>query len=190
MAGLPYHAARNRVVKMALDQGFGWVFFLDTDTVPPPRVVAHLLQTGRDLVGALYFRRYPPYDAAASILSKDAKGNTVQSRLPPYQPGEILPVDFLPTGCTLISRRCIEAMFAHFPRPYDWGFDIAPVPDGMGGALPGFSEDYIFSWRAKTIGFQPYLHTGLVCQHEMIGVVTDQGLVARNSDLKAVESQT
>ena len=30
--------------------------------------------------------------------------------------------------------------------------------------------------RAKALGYQIWVHTGLVCQHEMMVVVTDKGV--------------
>jgi len=174
--GLPYHAARNLGAKIALDGDFGYLFFLDADTLPLHDMVTKLIATGRDLVGGMYFRRFPPYDPSSGMAVVDATGKVgVSTNLPPHSPGDILPVDFLSDGATLISRRCLLEMFRNFPRPFDWGYDIAPVPDIGGGTIPAFSEDFIFSYRAKQVGFQPWLHTGLRCGHELNMVVTTLG---------------
>ena len=168
--GGPYDASRNAAAKACVDGGFGYLFFLDTDTIPNSDTVMKLIATGRDLIGATYRRRHPPFDIIGATAMLDAKGQIIGVPIKNDRPGEIVPVDFLPTGATLISRRCLEAMFAVFPRPYMWGIDVAPVSDGAGGSLPQVSEDYVFSLRAKTIGYQPWLHTGLWCKHEIDGV--------------------
>lgn len=172
--GYPYDAARNRAARICLDNGFGYLFFLDTDVLVPHDVVTKLMETGRDLIGALYRRRHPPFDLLAANIGKDPKGEMTPMSLENYRPGEIVSVDFLPTGATLISRRCLETMFARFPRPYTWAYDVAPVPDGVGGSLPQVSEDYIFSLRAKAIGFTPWVATGLWCSHEIDGVLASE----------------
>jgi len=174
--GLPYDAARNQGLKWALDGQFGYLYFLDSDTLPPVDIVPKLIATGRDFIGGLYHQRGGAFLPVPGNLVKNEKGEWEKGGLPPHQPGEIIPVDFLGMGSTLISRRCLQAVLDHFPRPFAWGKDIAPVPDEHGGHLPGVSEDYMFCIRAKALGFQPWCHTGMVCQHEMMVVVTDRGV--------------
>ena len=178
--GMPYHAARNLALKTAYDGGFGYLFFLDDDVIPPADMVLRLIEASRDFIGGLYFRRYPPYDPASGIgvieKGKEQDERAVRTILPPHNPGDIIPIDFLASGSTLLSRQCIETLLKAFPRPYDWGVDIAAVPDGFGGELPKFSEDFILSYRAKELGFQPWLHTGIICPHIMTGVATNKGL--------------
>ena len=181
-SGLPYHAARNAAAKATLDSGFAFLFFLDSDLLPPPNVITQLLATGRDLVGALYFKRGAPYEPAAGMAvstPEDAVNPVKVGPLPRFNYGDIIPVDFLPCGATLISRRVIEAMVETYRHPFAWGADPAfgPAlgPDGL--PMPAFSEDYLFSFRAKQLGFQPWLHSGLICNHEMTGWVGLRGLV-------------
>ena len=174
--GLPYDAARNHAVKAAVDGDWGYLFFLDSDTIPPANIVPQLIATGRDFIGGLYHQRGGAFLPVACNMVRDAKGDWVRGGLPPHQPGEVIPVDFLGMGATLISRRCMQAVLEHFPRPFAWGKDIAPVPDDHGGQLPPLSEDYMFCLRAKALGYQPWVHTGIVAQHEMMVVVTDKGV--------------
>jgi hypothetical protein len=178
-SGFPYHVARNAGVKVALDNKFGWLFFLDSDVVPPVDIIMKLLASGRDLVGAVYRQRYPPYRIAAFTTAPNPNPDDpspAMGPLPPHAPGDIIPVDFLAAGATLISRRCLEAVVAEWPRPYDWAVDpMGQVPDGKGGFLPRMSEDYLFSWRAKLLGYQPWLHTGIECFHELMMRVGPHG---------------
>ena len=174
--GFNYDANRNLCLKGMLQGGFGWLMWVDTDVHVPRDAVMRLLASGRDLIGGVYFRKEPPYLSVASVAQFDASGIFVHGKLPEHQPGDVVPVDFLGSGCTLISRRCVEDMFARFPRPYQWALDVAPVMDHEGKPLPGYSEDFIFSVRAREIGYQPYLHTGVVCQHETLAAVGPRGL--------------
>jgi hypothetical protein len=187
-AGAPFHTARNSAAAVCIQQGFGWVFYLDSDILPPIEVVDTFLASGRDLVGGLYFKRQTGQVATAGnlVLNPSDKANPfVISGLPPFQYGEIIPVDFIPMGATLVSRRCLEAVAQAFKHPFDWGYDPAfgPYTGPDGQPLPGFSEDYIFSYRAKQLGFQPWLHTGVQCLHEVEGMVGMRGLLAREEYL-------
>ena len=174
--GMPFGHARNVAVKAALDNGFGWLLFVDADTIPPAGAAATLMAAGRDLIGGLYYRRYPPYEPAAAVarveLVPGPAGQPVQKimrgPLPAYTPGQIIPVDFLPTGLTLISRRCLEAVIAKFPRPYEWQIDID---------REGLSEDFDYCVKAKSLGFQSWLHTGVIAKHELTAHATERGLV-------------
>ena len=174
--GLPFDAARNHAAKSAVEGGYGGLLYVDSDTVVPPNLATGLLAAGRDVIGAMYFRRFPPFAPAACMLQVMPDGKLQPGPLPPYKPGDILPVDFLPTGATYYSRRCLQAMFANFPRPFIWGVDVAPVMDERGQPLFPFSEDFIFSFRAKTLGFQSWLHCGILCRHEFMAVATDKGV--------------
>src|SRR3990167_1988438 len=125
--GLPWDAARNQLLKKAHDEGYGRLAFLDADVIAPSDWVMRLIATGHDLVGALYHRRFAPYHPAAGTVVRNTKGELVIGPLPPFTPGDVIPVDLLPSGATLISYRCMEAMLKTFPRPYTWAaLDIAP----------------------------------------------------------------
>lgn len=177
VSGMPFDAARNMGLKAAHDNGFGYLFFLDSDTIPPLDIVPKLIATGRDLVGGFYRQRGLPFAPVAAMAVRDpASGTVLRGPLPTYNPGDILPVDFLPTGATLMSRRVIEALLQAYPTPFEWGYDIVPKKDQLGQPLPQFSEDYIMSIRAKALGFQPWLHTGIICRHEFMVSVDNEGL--------------
>lgn len=174
--GLPYDAARNKGLLIAKENGFGYLFFLDSDTIPPPEIVPTLIATGRDLIGGFYRRRGLPFDPSAALLVHTPNNEIVRAPLPSYTPGEIIPVDCLPTGAMLMSRRCVEALLQAYPLPFEWGWDIVLRKGQDGNVLPQWSEDYIMSIRAKAIGFQPWLHTGMVCKHEFSVSIDNEGL--------------
>ena len=175
VAGLPYGPARNRGLKFAVDGNYGYLAFLDTDTVPPADWVMRLIATKRDLVGCIYHQRFPPFNTTAFMEGKDKQGGVDKLPLPPHNRGDIIPVDFLATGATLYSRACLKAVLAKYPRPFEWGIDIAEIP-GDEGMLPHLSEDYMFSIRARDMGYQPWLATGVEARHEMTVVSTAKGL--------------
>jgi hypothetical protein len=176
IAGLPYGPARNSAAKAFLDGGYSYLAFLDADTIPRTDWIMRLLDAGRDLIGALYHQRFPPYLPTAFMRGEEPDGGIRKDPLPEFQYGDIIPVDFLATGATLISRMCMETVIAKYPRPYEWGLDLTLVPTDDGKTLPATGEDFMFSLRAKEVGFTPYLHTGVQALHEVSAVVDVGGL--------------
>jgi hypothetical protein len=58
---------RNGAVKMALQTGipFDWLFWIDSDMKFPPDTLVRLLRHDKDIVGANYRQRMPPYGFTA-----------------------------------------------------------------------------------------------------------------------------
>mgnify|MGYP001575302423 CR=1 FL=1 len=175
MAGLPFGPARNQCAKTALENGYH-LAFLDADIRVPPDSFIKLLGTGLDLVGGLYFQRFYPFLPVCFNEGRDDKGNVTKVPITGWKPGDIFPATFVPSGLTLYRRRLLEAMFSRFPRPFEWGVDTAPVPT-ENGQVPPFSEDFSFSWRARQLGFQPFIHSGVVGLHECRAVVGPKWLL-------------
>lgn len=174
--GWPYDAARNIGLKNMMDEKFGYIFFWDSDTLPPDDTVTRFIESGRDLIGALYTRRGPPFDPVAGCSTYNQEGRHIGFKMPSYNQGEIVPVDVLGMGATLISRRCVETVMLKYPRPFAWGMDLAEIREADGTLIPRTSEDYVFCLRAKECGFQPWVHTGKQAQHELLAVATPQGV--------------
>lgn len=174
--GFPYDAARNIGLKDMIDSQFGHILYWDSDTIPPADVVPRLIETGRDLIGAIYTRRGPPFDIVAGNATYDQTGKHIGFRMPPYERGQIVPVDVLGMGVTLISRRCVQAVMAKHPRPFAWGMDLESIREESGTLIPRTSEDFVYCLRAKECGFQSWAHTGLQAQHELLAVATPQGV--------------
>jgi hypothetical protein len=175
LAGMPYGQARNMALKTALDKNYQWLAFLDADTLPPNDWLKTLLDTGHQYIAGMYHQRFPPFSAVHATATVK-EGELTRGPFPAHTPGEIVPVAFLATGLTLISRQVMEAVLAKFNRPFEWGLDIARVPaEEDGEYLPAFSEDFMFAYRAATVGYQGWVHTGVQADHEMSGIVDMKG---------------
>lgn len=176
MAGLPYGPARNQCAKTALENNYN-LAFLDADLRVPPDAFIKLLETGLDLVGGLYFQRFAPYQPVMFNEGKDDKGTPIKVPVTGWKPGDIVPATFVPSGLTVYKRRLLEAMFARYKSPFTWGVDVAPVLEPEGNQATPYSEDFNFTWKAKQIGFQPFVHTGVVGLHEVRAVVGPKWLL-------------
>jgi hypothetical protein len=119
--------SRNILVERFLEQKqLEWLLFLDSDMVPPIDVVPRLLAHGVDVVGALCFARQAPFWPAFRALTPESPGLGLQV------------VQWVGTGCLLVSRRALEAVPApQFEHPE-----------------PGVGEDVLFCEKLSRRGFR------------------------------------
>ena len=132
--------ARNNVVKRAREMSCDFILFLDSDMVFPRTTLHRLLLHRKDIVGATYTKRVPPY----SIL-----GTTLQSE-PTCDERGLTEMRRIPTGCLLIRT----AVFESLPEPH-----FRFVSDETSGDIVG--EDYVFCDRAREAGFRIWCDAAL-----------------------------
>lgn len=126
-------AARNNLTQQALDSfGADYMLWLDSDMTFPPDVLQRLLAHGKDIVGATYCRRVPPYN----LLGKE-KGDFAKSGLV-----EMLT---MPGGCMLIRADVYRKL------KWPWYFETYNVVKGENKA---HSEDYNFCGKAIKAGYR------------------------------------
>lgn len=123
--------ARNNGVERAQKHQAGYLLFLDSDMTFPPNTLARLLGHGKDIVGALYTKRLPPYE----ILGTPLPGAKATEN-------GLAEMQRIPTGCLLISMR----VFDKLERPY-FHFGINETTRNLLG------EDYAFCDDARAAGF-------------------------------------
>jgi hypothetical protein len=124
--------ARNNAVERAQAFGADYVLFLDSDMTFPKDTLQRLLKHGKDIVGAVYTKRLPPYTLLGDALPAEHAD----------EPPILAEMIRLPTGCMLIAMR----VFAALPKPY-FRFGI----DGERGTILG--EDYAFCDDVRKAGF-------------------------------------
>lgn len=187
LSGMPFDCARNTACQNMLDNNFTWLFFLDDDVVCPPDTIQRLINHGKDIVSALYYRRAAPIVPCAMTVDAKGQAQWVTSWNPP---NSTIEVDYVGAGALLIHRRVLETV----KKPwFEWqiGKEEPPNPCKRCGAeavpqecpkAPGqpheptreisqkLSEDYAFCKKAKKeFGFKIHLDTSIVCEHIGLG---------------------
>ncbi len=122
--------ARNLCVEAAIKAQASHIMFLDSDMIFPSNTIKRLLAHDKDIVGALYPQRTPPFSPLGVSLSGQAI----------YATHGLQQMQIMPTGCLLIR----SSVFARLTRPY---FNTRT----NGEAIVG--EDYHFCERARIAGF-------------------------------------
>lgn len=124
------------------------ILWADSDMIYPVDAFARLALRGVDLISGVYFQRKPPY--WPNVYSFDPKANKGVGgfkKLLQWEPGKVFPVGGFGFGICYTSTRLLRAL----PR--------SPF------AFNEFSEDLGFCKMAMDAGFQPYVDTGIECEH-------------------------
>ncbi len=158
VSGMPYDMSRNMVCAKALESGFEYVFFLDSDVVPPRDAILRLMRHNLPIVSGVYHRRSPPHGVPVMM-------RPVGQWITHYPPNSLIEVDVVGAGCLLLHRSLLEA-FAKTPqRPghpwFDWRVN-------MQGILPQgecLSEDFTLNTHARKLGYRTMVDTSVQCKH-------------------------
>lgn len=156
VSGMPFDHARNAGAMMCLDGGFDWLFFLDSDVVPPWDAVPRLMKHRLPIVSGMYCRRSPP--AGVPVMMRQGQWVTGG-----FKPGDLVEVETVGAGCLLIHNSVLRALPPQRPGKhwFDWRVDMVSIQDGK----PPQSEDFTFCLHAKNHGYKVYVDSSVQCRH-------------------------
>lgn len=162
LQGMPFDHARNEACKRCLEIGFDYLFFLDSDVVPPSDAVPRLVRHNQPIVSGVYYRRSPPLGHPVMMKrGPDGGLGWVQQ----YPVPALLDVDAVGAGCLLIRRDVLEKLPPQRPGHhfFDWRVNYRGL-----GAYPDMSclsEDYTFTLHAQQHGIRTLVDTSVQCRH-------------------------
>lgn len=169
LAGMPYDMSRNVACEQALQNGFKYLYFLDSDVIPPPDTIHRLISHNLPIVGGTYFRRSPPAGVPvamrATTYPDGNKGFQWVTQLPPTG---LVPVDVMGAGCLLLRRDLLQKVQQKPQRPgktfFDWRVDMNNVPGWPREKC--LSEDYTLNIHLKEqFNITTYLDCSIRCEH-------------------------
>ncbi len=138
-------AARNMVVKRALDEGSEWVFFMDDDHVFPADALMRLLNHDVDMACSLYLRRSGGFNpVAASQRTEDGLYDSIDLT---QLPGTGLLKIHACGGAGMLVK---AEVFRAVSDEADW------FKHGRVGEWDA-AEDYIFCEKVGAAGFDIFL---------------------------------
>ena len=145
----PIDVLRNDIVQTAISQGATKLIMMDVDMVYHPKTITRLLSHNLPIVGALCFRRYPPFDSL--MLKGDVKGYLSVDE---WEKDELVEVDATGAGCIMYDMD----VFRKMPNPW---FKFRHDPDT--GA--GIGEDIGFCQDLKKAGYRIFVDTSVPADH-------------------------
>jgi len=166
----PIDTLRNDIVEKALAIRATHLIMMDVDMIYHPKTITRLLSHKLPLVGALCFRRYPPFDSI--MLRVTDKGYESVDK---WEEDELVEVDATGAGCLMFDM----SLFRKMPRPW---FRFQKNADT--GAVIG--EDVGFCQDLKAEGYKIFVDTSVPCDHLTTMAVNRQTNILYNS-MKAAE---
>lgn len=145
---MKFDVARNASVQSALQSvemdGAEYVFWCDSDVILPASAVTRLLSYGLDFVTGVYFQRVHPHWPLIAHFNEDRQSFNWISNWPP---DTVAPIDGAGFGCLITSTKLLDAIGDNW------------------FTYQKYSEDFDFCMKAKKLGYQLYVDTGVLCGH-------------------------
>jgi len=154
----PHDKARNHIVEEFLKTDATHLFFIDSDTIPPPDALEKLLKADKDIISGI-----TPIIDHDPMRTNDSNGfykkwNCVGVSDEIVKPNTgIVPIKGAGGSCILIKREVFEKI----PAPW---YKFLDKDDN--GKEVDISEDIYFIINAINHGFQAYCDTSIICKHE------------------------
>lgn len=148
--------ARESLVEMALEEGADWIFWLDSDVLPPPEALITLLARQMDICAGLCVTKS---DIPWPLILKRGQWGPVRD----WTPGDLVECDGTHLGCTLMRTEIFKTLERPwFVEGYEAreGKDERHIADSY-----TCTEDLPLMYRAKDAGFNCCVDTSLICKH-------------------------
>lgn len=145
----PIDTLRNDIVEKALAIRATHLIMLDVDMIYHEDTIMSLLSRKLPIVGALCFRRYPPFDSIMLRLTDEGYQSVDE-----WTPGELVEVDATGTGCILYEM----SVFRKMPFPW-YRFQKNPETGAVIGEDIGFCQDL------KEAGYKIFVDTAVPADH-------------------------
>jgi hypothetical protein len=145
----PIDVLRNDIVEKALSLGATKLIMLDVDMVYHPKTITNLLKRNLPVVGALCFRRYPPFDSIMLKMLEDG-----YTSIDEWEEDELVEVDATGAGCLMFDMK----VFRELPFPW-FRFQKNPETGMVIGEDVGFCQDL------KKAGYRIFVDTSVPCDH-------------------------
>ena len=163
VAGSVVYHSRNRLAQKAVEEGYDFTLWLDSDMVFPPNLMEVLMEdmTGKNLVTGVCHMRRPPYRPCIwKTLRQGIDMEENQSvGYDDYPRGGMFQVEGCGFACIMVRTGVIKDVIARYSEAF------AP--------LPGYGEDLSFCIRARACGHQIYCDPRLQIGHIAQTIVTD-----------------
>ena len=164
-----------------------WLMFLDDDTCPPVDALCRLIDLYQPYCAGVYYYKTREKGFEPLIYSREPNGR--YKPFTDYHRGEIVQVDSVGMGCTLIHRMVFEGILNRFnvglrpngsvtlvkkgaPKAARYGVKIGDSKAlDKYDAIPFFltdqgrTEDHWFAELAEVAGYKPVIDTMVECSH-------------------------
>ena len=149
--GGPVDEMRNLIVREAQQLGCTHLIMMDTDMVYHHKTLTRLMAHRLPVVGALCFRRYPPFDPL--MFRGDINAYEL---IEEWENNSLVEVDATGTGCLMFDMSIFDAL------PYPW-FRFRNNPDPRSLGIVG--EDIGLCSDLRRKGYKIFVDTAIPAGH-------------------------
>lgn len=153
ISGSLVYDARNNICKIAVEDNYDFLLFVDDDIEFPPFALKTLLAREKDIISGLYFGRRKPYDPIIYKQIIPRSDDVIPETITEYNiDRELFKIDACGMGFCLINVDCIRKIVDDS--------DCSPFEP-----FKGLGEDISFCYRAKQSGFDIWCDTTFDLTH-------------------------
>lgn len=145
---------RISIAERALKDGCTHLLFLDADMVYPPDTFSRLMAHDADVIGALCYRRWAPFEPL--VFKHDGVGNTQMVPGEDFNFGDLIEVNGTGTGCLLFKTEVL----LNLEKPW---FEVTQEEREFSVHLTG--EDINFCNKLKKAGYKILVDTSVEVDH-------------------------
>jgi hypothetical protein len=149
--------SRNSLVKIALEQGFDDLFFIDSDVEWDTDWFFNILNSPEHIVGGALIKKNDIEGYTVKITDKNLKYNNL---------GTLIEVDGVGTGFMKISKFALEKLWESSTKYFDDNGQINSMVFDViveNGQL--ISEDYVVCKKWKDMGYKVWIDPTITCNH-------------------------
>lgn len=158
-----YESSRKRIAeghnilrKKVLDEGYDYLFLLDSDVIPPKDVIERLMSHGKKVISGLYFnpKTVQGKKLILPVIRVGIPGDKEHWEMPPdnlWQSKKLIRIVCAGTGCLLIHRDILER--------FEFWYDS----NGKG------TDDIFFFKSLLDADVECYCDTSIICHHLING---------------------
>ena len=156
------YTSRDDLARYAMQEGFDYVMWLDSDMIFPTDFYERMLKTmtdnDLDILSGIYYKRKPPYSPV--IFSRmRLNGRTWDYSWVEDVPEDMFEIEACGFGCVLMKTEVLlSVQLKH-------GYLFHPMQNG--------GEDVAFCWRARDCGYKIMCDPKIVCGHVGNVIITD-----------------
>jgi hypothetical protein len=171
--------SRNILAAQALREKTEWIFYLDSDVIPPLNVIPRLLGHNLPITSGLYWRRYETLQPCIYKLSEEGLPKALTDDELSVYGSMLMEVEGIGAGCLLIHSSVFEKL-----KPTVEQFDLQdPVTKQVLTCWKFFeyivhhnvnlSEDIVLASRVRGLGYKIFADLSVRCGHLTTVIVKD-----------------
>lgn len=159
------HQQRNAIFKDAYEEKVDYLLMVDSDSVFNAEDVFVMLDSGKDVVGALYRQKVPPFLPIVYKMSEEKGDGYFRRLLWKEVPQEMFVCGAIGGGLLLVSNKILRALWKEeeFPET-GYPFNLIQRKDGK-----QLGEDMSFCMRVRKAGFDVWCYPSETMGH--VGVL-------------------